>query len=161
MAVVVGGLAITLVAALALSQTLTPVHMHGHGMFGEHMLGFYADYLNLTDAQQTQIRQIMDNQKTTVKPLFQQMGQSHQAMRQLVQSGNFDEAKARSIATQQAQNMIELEVQKAKMESQMFQVLTPDQKSKMVAFMSKRHDRFKKHMQESPESQPSQTPDQQ
>ncbi|MBZ5597168.1 MAG: Spy/CpxP family protein refolding chaperone [Acidobacteriia bacterium] len=149
-AVVGAVLAITLVAALALSQTVKPVHMHDHGMFGEHMLGFFADYLNLTDAQQAQIKQIMDNQKSTVRPLFQQMGQSHQAMRQLVQSGSFDEAKARTIATQQAQTMIELEVQKAKMESAMFQVLTPDQQSKMVEFMNKRQQRFMKHMQEPP-----------
>jgi Spy/CpxP family protein refolding chaperone len=147
-AVIVAGLAITLVAVLALSQTLKPVHMHERGMFGEHMLGFFADYLNLTDAQQAQIKQIMDNQKSTARPLFQQMGQRHQAMRELVQSGNFDEAKARAIATQQAQTMIELEVQKAKMESAMFQVLTPDQQSKMVEFMNKRQQRFMKHMQE-------------
>lgn len=147
-AAAVAMLSITLVAALALSQTVKPAHMHGDGMFGEHMLGFFADYLNLTDAQQTQIKQIMDNQKSTAQPLFQQMGQSHQAMRQLVQSGNFDEAKARAIATQQAQTMIELEVQKAKMESAMFQVLTPDQQSKIVDFINRREQRFMKRMQE-------------
>ncbi|HVO81177.1 MAG TPA: Spy/CpxP family protein refolding chaperone [Terriglobales bacterium] len=148
-AVVVAVLAVTLVAALALSQTVKPAHMHGRGMFGEHMLGFYADYLNLTDAQQAQIKQIMENQKSTIRPLFQQMGQNRQAMRQLVQSGNFDEAKARTIATQQAQSMIELEVQKAKMEAAMFQVLTPDQQSKLVELTNRREQRFMKHMQES------------
>jgi Spy/CpxP family protein refolding chaperone len=30
----------------------------------------------------------------------------------------------------------------------MFQVLTPDQQSKMVEFMNKRQQRFMKHMQE-------------
>ncbi|MBZ5707290.1 MAG: Spy/CpxP family protein refolding chaperone [Acidobacteriia bacterium] len=147
---VVTVLAITLAAALALSQTVKPAHMHGDGMFGEHMMGFFADYLNLTDAQQTQIKQIMDKEKSTIHPLFQQMGQSHQAMRQLVQSGTFDEAKAREIATQQAQTMIEMEVQKARIESEMFQVLTPDQKSKMVDFMNRRQERFMKHSQEPP-----------
>jgi Spy/CpxP family protein refolding chaperone len=147
---VVTVLAITLAAALALSQTVKPAHMHGDGMFGEHRMGFFTDYLNLTDAQQTQIKQIMDKEKSTMHPLYQQMGQSRQAMRQLVQSGNFDEAKAREIATQQAQNMIELEVQKARVESEMFQVLTPDQKSKMVEFMNRREERFMKHSQEQP-----------
>lgn len=149
-------LAIVLAAVVALSQTVKPVHMHEHGMFSERRLGFYADYLNLTDVQQTQMKQIMEKQKETVKPLFQQMGQSRQAMWQLIQSGNFDEAQARQIATQRAQNMIELDVQKAKMESEMFQVLTPDQKTKMVDFMNKRRDRFKKHMQTPPESAPTQ-----
>jgi Spy/CpxP family protein refolding chaperone len=147
---VVTVLAITLVAAFALSQTVQPAHMHGGGMFGEHMLGFFADYLNLTDAQQTQIKQIMEKEKPAMQPLFQQMAQGHQAMAQLVQSGNFDEAKAREIASQQSSTLIEMEVQKARVESEMFQVLTPDQKTKMVEFMQKHEQRMMKHMQQPP-----------
>jgi protein CpxP len=147
---VAAALAITLAAALALSQTIKPAHMRGDGMFGGHRMGFLVDYLSLTDAQQTQIKQIMTKEKSTMHPLFRQMGQSHQAMLQLVQSGSFDETKARAIATQQAQNMIELEVQKARIESEMFQVLTPDQKAKMVEFMNRRQERFMKHAQEQP-----------
>ena len=36
-------------------------HVHGHeGGMGEHMLGFFTDYLNLTDAQQAQVKTIME-----------------------------------------------------------------------------------------------------
>ena len=153
MIAVVSVLAVALVAALAWTQTVVPVHMHGGGMYSQHKLNFLTDYLSLTDAQQAQIKQIMDSEKATAKPLFQQMGQSHQAMRQVVESASFDEAKARAIATQKAQTMIELDVQKAKMESAMFQVLTPDQQSKMAELMNKREERFRKHSQPEPPAQ--------
>ena len=52
-------LALTLMAAIAVSQTVKRAHMHGDGMFSEHMLGFFTDYLNLSDAQQSQIKDIL------------------------------------------------------------------------------------------------------
>lgn len=74
--------------------------------------------------------------------------QSHQAMTALVTSGNFDETKARAIATQQSQNMVEMEVQKAKTEAEMYQVLTTDQKTKLNAWIAKKQAEFQKHMQD-------------
>ena len=148
-------LALTLMAAIAVSQTVKRAHhMHGDGMFSEHMLGFFADYLNLTDAQQAQMKDILAKEKPTLQPLMQQMAQSHHDLRQLEQSGAFDEAKVRALASQQAQTMTELIVQKARIQSEMFQVLTPDQKTKMTQFMDRRQQKFMKHMQkEAPPNQ--------
>lgn len=139
-------LALTLMAAIAVSQTVKRAHMHGDGMFSEHMLGFFTDYLNLSDAQQSQIKDILAKEKPTIQPLMQQMAQSHHDLRQLEESGTFDEAKVRALASQQAQTMTELIVQKARIHSEMFQVLTPDQKAKMTQFMDRREQRFRKHM---------------
>jgi len=142
-------LALTLMAAIAGSQTVQRAHhMHGDGMFGEHMLGFFADYLSLSDAQQAQIKDILAKEKPTLRPLMQQMSQSHHDLRQLEESGTFDEAKVRALASQQAQTMTELIVQKARIHSEMFQVLTPDQKTKMTQFMDRHEQRFMRHMQE-------------
>ena len=77
------------------------------------MMGFYADYLDLTDAQRAQMKDIMTKEKPTLKPLMQQLEQGHQQLRQLESAGTFDEAKVRTVATQQAQTMTELTVQKA------------------------------------------------
>jgi protein CpxP len=141
-------LALTLVAAIAVSQTVQRAHhMHGDGMFSEHMLGFFTDYLNLSDAQQAQMKDILVKEKPTLQPLMQQMAQSHRELRQLEESGSFDEAKVRALASQQAQTMTELIVQKARIHSELSQVLTPDQKAKMSQFMDRREQRFMKHMQ--------------
>lgn len=146
--IVAVALALTLMAAIAVSQTVKRAHMHGDGMFGEHMLGFFTDYLNLSDAQQAQIKDILAKEKPTLWPLMQQMAQSHHDLRQLEESGTFDEAKVRALASQQAQIMTELMVQKARIHSEMFQVLTPDQKAKMTQFMDRREQRFMKHSQD-------------
>jgi protein CpxP len=74
--------------------------------------------------------------------------QTHQQMLQLIQSGSFDEAKAQSIAAQGAQVHTQLEVQHARIANEAYQVLTPDQKTKLAQYITKREQRFEQHMQE-------------
>ena len=119
----------------------------GHGGFEHHMLGMMTDYLDLTDAQQAQVKQIFASEKPTMMPLVQQLHQTRQQLRQLEQSSTFDEAKVRALASQQAQTMTELTVEKAKVANQIFNLLTPDQKTKAQKFMERREARFQKHLQ--------------
>ena len=108
--------------------------MHGHGPDGEfgHMLGFYTHALDLTADQQTQIKAIWAKEMPTIKPLMQQERATHAAMETLLESGPFDEVKTRTLATANAQTMIELQVQHARIKSEMMQVLTADQKTKLT-----------------------------
>jgi protein CpxP len=151
------GLALTLVAAVAMSQTLKRVDMHHRGGMG-HELPFFALH-DLSDAQRTQIKQIFQSSKAAVKPLWQQEHQSHQAMMQLITSGTFDEAKAQAIATQAAQNHAQLEVEHAKVMSQAYQVLTAEQKTELAEIMAKHEQRMQERMQQhqgAPEQAPNQ-----
>ena len=140
----IAAIALVLLGAVAVSQTMRRTgYGHGHGMFGEaRMLGFFAHRLDLTDAQQSQIKDIIAKEKPALKPLLQQLAQSRQQMRQLEESGTFDEAQVRALATQQSQTMTELIVQKARIKSEMMQVLTPDQKAKFKEMMDKRDQRM-------------------
>jgi periplasmic protein CpxP/Spy len=133
-------------AAVAFSQTLTRVHMHRHGMYGG--IGFHARALNLTDDQRTQMKAIMTKEKPTLTPLLNQMATTRQQLRQLEMSGTFDEGKVRELATQQAQTMTELTVQKARIRSELYQVLTPEQKTKMTQIMQERQQRSQQRMQQ-------------
>ncbi len=142
-------LAIALSAAVAVSQTVVKTAQgagHRGGGFGGHMLGFYADYLDLTDAQQAQMKDIVAKEKPAIRPLMQQLAQGHQQMKQFEQAGAFDEAKVRAIASQQTQAMTELMVQKARIKSELMAVLTPEQKDKMAKHEARRAARFQKHM---------------
>ena len=140
-------LGIVLVAGVAVAQR--PGGPHGGGdFFGGPMMGFFSDYLDLSDAQQTQIKQIIAKEKPALEPLFLQEKQSHEQMMQLIQSGSFDEAKATTIANQGAQIHAQLEVQHARIASEAYQVLTADQKTKLAQFIAKREQRFEQHMQE-------------
>jgi periplasmic protein CpxP/Spy len=119
--------------------------MHRHGgpdaMFN-NMLSHYADALDLTSAQQDQIKAIWEKEKPTLKPLMQQMRQNRAATDALVESAPFDEAKTTALATQHAQTAIALEVEHARMKAEMLQVLTPDQKTKYQQLEAKHQQRW-------------------
>ena len=144
-------MSIAALAVLAAGIAIAQPHGGPHGggdFFGGGMLGFFTDYLDLTDAQQTQIKQIVAKEKPALEPLFKQEMQTHQQMMQLIQSGTFDEAKAQTIATQGAQVHSQLEVQHARIANEAYQVLTADQKTKLAQYIIKREQRFEQHMQQ-------------
>jgi protein CpxP len=138
-------LVVAVAGAVAVSQASK--HHFGHrGDPGEHMLGFFSDYLDATDAQRAQARQILDTERPKLKPLMEQMAEGHRQMSALVSDGNFDEAKVRALASQQAQAMTELMVQKARIHAQMVALLTPEQKAKLTKFMERRQHHMRDHM---------------
>jgi periplasmic protein CpxP/Spy len=149
-------LVLAVVAAIAVSQTVQRAHMRGDGMFGGGMpggpmLGFYIHRLDLTDAQQAQVKAIMAKEKPAFQPLMLQMAQGHAQLRDLVINSGFDEAKVRELAAQQSQTMTELAVQYARVGSEMVQVLTPEQKTKLTQLIAEHDQRRMNHMQKSPE----------
>lgn len=136
-------------AVLVLGVAALAQGMHG-GMdheFGGHMLHFFSDYLDLTSAQQDQVKAIMEKEKPAIQSAMQQMGQFHSQMRTLEEASTFDEAKVRALAVQQSQAMTEMIVEKARIKNEMLQVLTPDQKTKLAAFEAKHEQRMQHHMQ--------------
>jgi len=143
----IAALAIVLVTGIAIAQPHGGPH-GGGDFFGGGMMDFFSDYLDLTDAQRAQIKQIMVKEKPALEPLFKQEMQTHEQMMTLIQSGTFDETKAQAIATQGAQVRAQLEVQHARIANEAYQVLTADQKTKLSQFISKREQRFEQHMQE-------------
>src|SRR5260370_34047397 len=138
------GAAVILGVAAAIAQG-----MHGHGGpdgHFNHMLEFFTDYLDLSSAQQAQVKAIWEKEKPTLQPLMKQMHQNHADMQALETSGPFDEAKTRALATSNAQTMIELQVQHARIKSEMIQVLTPEQKTKFANFEAKKAAHMHGHM---------------
>ena len=144
---IIAGVAIMLVAAVAVSQTVTKArHMHGMGFgFDEHMLGFMTDYLDLTDAQQAQVKDIFAKEKPIIQPLIDQLKQGHHDLMQLETSGTFDEAKVRALAAQHTQTMTDLIVEKARVHNQIFQLLTPEQKAKATKLMQHHEQHMMNH----------------
>lgn len=132
------GAAVLLVAAAAIAEG-----RHGYGGPGgfHHML----KQLDLTSAQQDQVKAIWAKEKAALQPLMQQMRQNHSAMSALEASGPFDEAKTRALATQNSQTMIELQVEHARIKSEIMQILTADQKAKLAQLEANRGARMSKH----------------
>jgi len=142
---------VALAGALAVSQAAGR-HRHmgmgdGFGPSPEHIVAFMTDTLDLTDAQQAQAKAILDKEKPSFQPLIQQLADGRKQMRALEESSTFDEAAVRAAATQHAQAMTELIVAKARVKSELFAILTTDQKSKATKLMNRHEDRMLHHMQ--------------
>ena len=133
-------------AAVALSQIGPSGSMHYRGGLGFN-LGMMTDYLDLTDTQQGQVKQVLASEKPTLIPLVQQLAQTKQQIVQEVSSGAFDQAKIIALASQQSQTQTQLNVEEAMIVSEIFNILTPDQKAKAVSFLQKRQARFEQHLQ--------------
>ena len=147
-----GTLAVALVAGVALAEANGGVGMrHGmhHGFAGgpDMGLGMILHRLNLTDQQHAQVKQIMQNERPNFKPLMQQEGQLHQQMLQLVTSGTFDQAKASTIASQEAQVHMQMQLEHMKIASQIYGLLDSNQKSQVSDMIAQHQQRMQEHMQ--------------
>jgi protein CpxP len=139
------GAAVLLAVAAAIAQG--PHGFGGPGADFHHML----KQLDLTSDQQSQVKAIFEKEKPTLQPLMQQMRQNHSAMSALEAAGTFDEAKTRALATQNSQTMIELQVEHARVKSEIMQILTADQKAKLAQIEANREAHMSEHMPPPPE----------
>ena len=138
----------TILMALAAGLAATASAQHRGMGFGRNngwMLKHMTKQLNLTDAQQTQIKGIMADEKTKIKPMMQQLRQNQQAEDANV-NGSFDENQARAFASKQAQLMTDLIVEKERMRSQVYAVLTPEQRQKALQLMQERQQHRQERM---------------
>ena len=158
-----GALALVCVLLLAMVVGLArqggpPPHGEGpHDRQGPHsLLEHLSHELNLTDAQKEQIKQIESNFVATTKPLHDQMHKAEGSPFDSLKDGAFDEAAARAAAQARANIQVELEVAHARMLSQVYAILTPEQKAQVAA----KRQQFEQMRQEHEAHRPSANPDQ-
>jgi len=111
---------------------------------------------NLTEAQQTQIKGILADSRTRTKPLVEQLRQNEQAQNAAA-NGAFDEAQARAFAGKQAQIMSDLIVERQRTKSQIYSVLTPDQRQKSLQLIKQHEQRKQERLQKRSEQQQTQS----
>ena len=128
-------------------------HPHGNFMGGMELP---LHQLNLTDDQKAQVKQIFQAEKTTMKPLMQQEHAAHMQMVQLITSGTFEQAKVASIAAQESQTHMQLEIEHAKMASQIYQLLSSEQKAKVADIIAQHQQRMQERMQNKDQAPPEQ-----
>lgn len=133
--------------ALVVISTVFAIGQKGGDWKGGHRgerggFGRMAEKLNLTEAQKEQVKQIMEASRAKVQPLREQMKANHQKMEAATANGQFDEAAVSAIAQEQATIGAQLIVEKERAKSQMFQILTAEQKVQFEQFKSQMKDRF-------------------
>lgn len=118
--------------------------------FGLPPLHHLARELNLTDAQQAEIKEIMDGERTTLETLRQRMDAERRQLDEATAGGQFDEAQVRSLAAQQAQTFAELTVQHKRIEARLYSLLTQEQRA--------RFDQMRRRRQPPPQPPPGDAP---
>ncbi len=100
--------------------------------------------LDLTDAQKEQMKAIRQASRESTKSLRDQMKASRQQLAQATANGAFNEAQVQQIAQQEAALNAQMIVERERVKSQMFNILTPEQKAKAAEMK----EQFKQKMQE-------------
>lgn len=136
-----------LVAGIAVAVAQGPMHHGGFGGPEHHMMGFLTRQLDLTEAQQAQVKDIFAKEKPTIGPLMMQKGQLHQQLMQEAISSTSNPTKIQALAAQQGQLETALAVEHAKIASQVYNILTPDQKTKAQTLLQQHQQRMQEHMQ--------------
>ncbi|HEY6189508.1 MAG TPA: Spy/CpxP family protein refolding chaperone [Pyrinomonadaceae bacterium] len=102
----------------------------GHDMRGG--LGRFARNLNLSDAQKQQMQQIAGRYRQANESLREQFRAQHKDEFGSFGDGTFNEAAIRSAAQARANLQVEMAVSRARMMSEMYAVLTPEQKTQLA-----------------------------
>ena len=114
---------------------------HRWGHFGA--MGYVAHALNLSDAQQQQIRSLWQAERPAVSGLIQEFAAENREMDQATANGNFDESRVQEIAARQGTTVSKLLVEKEHFTAKVYtSVLTPEQRTKADKMQSRWHDRL-------------------
>jgi Spy/CpxP family protein refolding chaperone len=95
----------------------------GTRFFAQHLI----HDLNLTDAQRTSIRVILQKEKPVIQAIAADLAKDNAQLRA---KPEFDEAFVRSIAQKRSATLTEALVEREKVRSEIFAVLTPAQQEK-------------------------------
>jgi Spy/CpxP family protein refolding chaperone len=153
---VIGG-----IAALIISATVFAVAQSGlklnhfqerrsgpgegrRGAPGPEMMEHMARVLGLSEDQKTQIKALMDSAGPAEDARHQKMEAIHEQLEAATANGQFDEAKVRDLANQQAQLQAEGIVEHERMKSKVFALLTAEQRVKAEE-MHKRGGEHRRH----------------
>jgi len=104
-----------------------------HGPGSPEMIEHMAQVLGLNEDQKTQIKALMDGIQASEEARHQKMEELHKQMEALTANGQFDEAKVREVANQQAAIHADQIVEHERMKSKVFSLLTPEQRVKAEA----------------------------
>jgi protein CpxP len=99
--------------------------------------------LSLTDAQKDQVKSIMESHKDERKALGDRARTAHQALHAAVTADTVDEALIRQKSADAAAVDADLAVAEARTHAEVWQILTPEQKSKAKEFQAKAEERMK------------------
>lgn len=98
-------------------------------------------HVELSESQQSTIKGIVESSRESTKVAREQMHESHKAMREMATSDTYRIDQVRTLADQQAKFRAELTVARIDSMHRIQQVLTPEQRTKLMEQRAERKDR--------------------
>ena len=146
--------ALAAAAALLLVVGLgTAVHAQGdgprrHGLFGGGRAGFAGlAQLDLTDAQREQVRDVLQRHRGEMQEAGKRLHAAHQAQRDAIEATPVNEGLIRSTAQALANAQTDMALVQARIHSDVWSLLTPEQQEKAKQLKSSRAARVKQRVE--------------
>lgn len=138
----VGLSVIALLAAGVVTFAQGPRRGPGERGFGPRGLGnIPLRQLNLTDAQRTQLQQIREQHRADLEAAMRKLAAARQAQRAAIESVPVDEAKITSLTQDLTPAEVEVAIQTARLNADVWNVLTDAQKAQVTKLRADRQAR--------------------
>jgi periplasmic protein CpxP/Spy len=98
--------------------------------------------LQLTDAQQEQVRQIRSRHETQMRDAMTKLETARRAQQAAVQTVPADEAQITSLTQDMVQAEVDVAIQASRLNSEIWSVLTPDQQAQVKKLRAERQAQF-------------------
>ena len=102
----------------------------GFGMGRGHNMAMPLRGLDLTEEQKVQVKQIIEQSRSTIEPLERQMHDGRTKLADLSQTGSFDQAQVDTLASEQGRVVAAMIVERQKTRAAIFSLLNDEQKAK-------------------------------
>jgi len=109
--------------------------------------------LQLTDAQQEQVRQIRSRHETQVRDAMSKLETARQAQQKAVEAIPADEAQITSLTQDMVQAEVEVAIQASRLNAEVWSVLTPEQQAKAKTLRAERQAQFDQRRQQAQQRQ--------
>ncbi|MDR3391592.1 MAG: Spy/CpxP family protein refolding chaperone [Sulfuriferula sp.] len=101
------------------------------GIPGENRLPPFLHNVQLSDVQRDKIANLMQSQTPDMRDQFKVMHQTQMALHQLSLSDDYSEAKAKTLAEANTAAMIRIAQMQARIDHQIYLLLTPEQRARL------------------------------
>jgi protein CpxP len=147
--------AAALVASIVVGGVVVSAQRPGFGQGpGRPQAGLALRGLELTEAQREQVRQLTEQHREQTRTLLEQLQAAQEARRKAVEAIPFSEPQIRTAAQALAEVEIELAVQQARLQADVYALLTPEQQGRLQTMRAERDARMKQRMDRSQQRAP-------
>jgi protein CpxP len=119
----------------------------GFGFGGPGRAGFPLRQLDLTDAQEQQVREVMQRHREDMQAAGKRLHEAHEAQRAAVETVPFNESTIRSTSQALATAQTDMALLRARIHTDVWNLLTPEQQAKAKELKANREARMKERLE--------------